>query len=429
MVVAGNHEVESPFFYTYLKIDSFSAFPKIAELNEKIWSMRAGSTLFIGLNSNITTSYGTQEAAWLDVRLNEAEQDTSIDFVFLFIHHFPFSELWNVTDEHVDWVKHSLVPILSGYSKVCQLHYGHTHGYERGTIISGSTGSDFRIICGGGGGGGLDPWNSADNHDYNDIHVAYSKHFYQILEIDMANRSYTNTVYGSEEEDQKTNKGQLDVMYRKILQAPPDQPVVESALPAEDSVWFVLSPYSGPDSLMTVHLQIVRTSDNQPVVDTMAHWTNIFGTDGLGRPVDLHATVDLNRIAIKANLVDGVSYKVKIRYRDHNLRWSAWSTEFPLATTGLADSEVTGTGYQLFQNYPNPFSDHTTIAYFIPERCNVRFQITDMGSNLVAGFDEGFKDRGLYRLVMDDPGFGKGVYTYRLITANAVLSRKLVKVH
>lgn len=427
MVVAGNHEGESPFFYSYLKLDSFSAFPLQAALKEKIWSMRTGNTLFIGLNSNITGFYGTQQAAWLDNKLNDAEQDTSVDFVFLFIHHFPVSELWNVDDESIEWVRHSLVPILSGYSKVCQLHYGHTHGYERGTLSSGLSGNDFRIICGGGGGGGLDPWNSSDNHNFNDIHISYSKHFFQLLEIDVANRSYRNTVFGTDVNDRQMRGGQLDVMYRKILQEAPGQPVVESVLPEGDSVWFNLSPISGPDSLMTVHLVITRDQDNLIVVDTMAHWADIYGVDNSGDPVNLHATVNLYRIGIGNALTGGV-FTAKIRYRDHNLRWSQWSPSFTFTATGLPDPDIAGTAYQLFQNYPNPFSGNTTLSYFVPERCAVRLQISDMANNLVAGYDEGIKDKGLYRLVITDAQMAKGVYFYSLITPNATLSRKMVKI-
>jgi len=96
MVVAGNHEIESPYFYQYLKLEDQSAFPQTSPLNEKIWQLKTGNSLFIGLNTNIIAQYGETQANWFDSRLNEAENDTTIDFVFVFFHYPPFSELWIV---------------------------------------------------------------------------------------------------------------------------------------------------------------------------------------------------------------------------------------------------------------------------------------------------------------------------------------------
>jgi len=156
MVVAGNHEGESSYFYNYLKMDELSAFPENPALNEKIWSLRVANSLFIGLNTNITAQYGTVMADWLDTKLSETENNPDIDFVFLFFHHPPFTELWktiNNSDGGTVYVKNTLFPIIKKYSKVQEMHYGHTHGFERGTILSDKADGDFRIVCGGGGGG------------------------------------------------------------------------------------------------------------------------------------------------------------------------------------------------------------------------------------------------------------------------------------
>ncbi len=427
MTITGNHEGESPFYYAYMKLDSFSAFPKNAALNERFWSMRAGNTLFIGLNSNITGSYGVQEAAWLDNRLAEAEEDPTLDFVFLFTHHFPISELWNVYDESVSWVRNSLVPVLSGYSKVCELHYGHTHGYERGTLRPGLTGHDFRIVCGGGGGGALDPWNSPDNHDYNDIHISFSKHFFQVVEIRPADHSYTTTVYNVDEGN-PDDGAVLDRMYRKTGQAAPDKPSVQNAQPAGDSVWFTLSPFSGPDSLMTVRFQVLREGSNQVLLDTMAHWTNVYGETGAGVPIDLHASVQLNHMGIPSSWFANTNCKIRIRYRDHNLKWSDWSDDFAFSATGITETGAAGTAVALFPNVPNPFSDHTTLSYYVPGPCKVKLEVADMNSRVVARLDQGMVAGGLHRYELADSRFAGGVYMVRLITSWGTVSQKVVKI-
>jgi len=326
-------------------------------------------------------------------------------------------------------VQHSIIPVLDKYSKVRELHYGHTHAYERGTLQSGKTDGDYSIICGGGGGGYLDPWNASDNHDYRDIHISYSDHFFQILEIDIAGHSYQTTMYSIGDENRWKNGEPMDLVYRKNDQPSPATPAIEKVVITEDSVRVLTSSYSGPDSLMSVQLQVLQASNNQLALDTIIHWRNIYGVDGDSNPVDRNLHVNLYRIAISpSKFASDQSYTVQVRYRDHNLKWSNWSTGYPFLATGIADGTTFRTDYQLFQNYPNPFQDHTTIAYYIPERCKVVFRIYDSKNCLVATIDEGTRDRGMYNIVLDDAVQGAGMYSYNLLTNKSILTRKMVKI-
>ncbi|HLO58415.1 MAG TPA: fibronectin type III domain-containing protein [Bacteroidales bacterium] len=424
MAVAGNHEGENSYFYRYMKLDDYSAFPQNPDLNEKIWSIQAGNGLFIGMNSNITGTYGNQEINWLKSRLNEAEADTSIDFVFLFMHHFPYSELWNVSDESIEWVKNSVVPVLKNFPKVRELHYGHTHGYERGTLLSNKEDGDFNIICGGGGGGGLDPWESSDNHDYNDINKSFSTHFFQVLELDASNHSYSTTVYDVGSEGNWKDGKIMDVIYRKNDQLAPQQPVIENITTRNDSLYIATSEYKGVDSLMSLHLQVFRS--NQLLVDTVLQGMNIYGLNQ-GLPVNRNASVDLNRLALPVSSLETGSCVFKIRYRDHNLKWSEWSADYNVTLNSSDAASADGLGYMLYQNFPNPFDDRTSITYYIPEKSDVNFRIFDLKSSLVKTIDEGMKERGLYTLILKDEEFPTGTLSYQMITSNGVLTRKMVK--
>ncbi|TSA38750.1 MAG: hypothetical protein D4R64_02070 [Porphyromonadaceae bacterium] len=78
-----------------------------------------------GLNTNITAQYGTTEANWPDNKLKETENDSSIDFICLFFHHPPFSELWkeiNNSDAGTVYVNNVLFPIIKKYTKVQQIN-------------------------------------------------------------------------------------------------------------------------------------------------------------------------------------------------------------------------------------------------------------------------------------------------------------------
>lgn len=436
MVVAGNHEGESPFFYRYLKLDEQSAFPTNLALNEKIWQLRVGNSLFIGLNTNIIGIYGTIMANWLDTKLKETENDPGIDFVFLFMHHPPISELWfdvSTFDGGANYVKNVLFPVIKKYTKVQQLHSGHTHGFERGTVLSDKTNGDFRLVIGGGGGGPLDNWGDFTNYDYPDIHIALDHFCYQILEIDVANHSYQSSMYSLGNQFKARNSERMDTWYKKTLQTGPATPAVENASINPETIQFNTSAFSGTDSLMTVEMKINERSANSPIVlDSLANWENIYGTDQNFIPIDKNRSINLNQLKIKKSKLSlGKSYDFSVRYRDHNLKWSAWANSVPFNTSGIisgVDKLANSSDYQLNQNYPNPFRGNTTITYSIPEKSDVFIRIYDKNGQMVDEISEGVKLKGTYLLDYKANHLSSGMYFYQLITGKLSITKKMVKI-
>ncbi len=427
MVVAGNHELESPYFYQYLKLDEQSVYPQNPALNEKMWQLQVGNSLFIGLNTNITSEYGETEANWLDSRLNTAEQDASIDFVFVFFHHPPFSELWIVGG--TDYVRNRLLPVMEKYTKVQEIHYGHTHGFERGTITSDTPGGDFRMICGGGGGGPLDPWVEGENQDYNEIQVCVSNYFYQILEIDIAKHSFQNSVYSLGTPSDPKNNELLDVWHKSKNQAGPGTPVIESIEWSNGNVMINTSRISGIDSIMSVQFQVIDSSASpRIIIDSITHWKNIYGIDQNAVPIDLNQNINLYQSKVDASkLSKDKDNFFRVRYRDQNLKWSNWSDLTRVTTLGTGENQGIQTGDVLNQNYPNPFQNNTTIIYNIPKRSEVIFHIYDADYRLVAVLNEGLKDKGTHHLNFNAANLSGGVYFYEMITKNQCVSRKMVK--
>lgn len=427
-VVAGNHEGESPFFYRYLKLDELSAYPQLSALNEKIWQLRIGNSLFLGLNTNIINEYGTTQVNWLDAKLKETELDASIDFVFLFHHHPPFSELWNVVntfDGGANYVRDKLIPIIKKYTKVQQLTYGHTHGFERGTISSEKPDGDFRIICAGGGGGPLDPWAPGANRDYNEIHKTYSQHFFQILEIDMSGHSWQNSVYSVESTNNSGNAILLDTWYKNKNQVPPATPEVENSTVSNGFVQFNTSKFSGSDSLMSVQFQVIENSN--VLLDSLIHWTNVYGVDENSIPKNLNSNVNMNQILIRKTIFPADKIcNVRVRYRDHNLKWSNWSDSFLYQTTGIENQISQGSDCLLNQNYPNPFRSNTTITYQLTEKSEVNFRIYDVNLRLVAEISEGIKTNGSHALNFKAEKLKSGVYFYEMIIRDLSVTKKMM---
>ncbi|MFA6468455.1 MAG: fibronectin type III domain-containing protein [Bacteroidota bacterium] len=317
-------------YYTYTKYDDISLKSAPDPLAERIWSARFANTLVIGINTDIAASLGAEQAQVLDKKLAEAQADTSIDFVTLLTHHMPVTELWGEAigyDSGPRYVRNVLLPILQKYSKVVQLTYGHTHGFERGTIESKTNGGDFRIVCNGGGGGDIDRWGAFKNYDHQNIHVTLDHFCFQIVEIDIAHHSYTGTMYSLGNSDRIEESKALDSWYRKARQPAPAAPIVSAPTIVKNRFVFHSTPVNGHDSLMTVRLQIAYdTSFIKIALDTMMHWKNVYGRDSHFNPIDKNKGIELTNLQIPVKkIAQKRSFYYRVKYRDHNLRWSDWS--------------------------------------------------------------------------------------------------------
>ncbi len=85
----------------------------------------------------------------------------------------------------------------------------------------------------------------------------------------------------------------------------------------------------------------------------------------------------------------------------------------------------TANTYQLFQNYPNPFTAATTIEFESLEDTNVRVDVRDLRGRVVAVLTDTYYLNGRYRLTFDAAGFAAGVYVYTMHTPNFNASRTM----
>ena len=86
---------------------------------------------------------------------------------------------------------------------------------------------------------------------------------------------------------------------------------------------------------------------------------------------------------------------------------------------------------QLAQNAPNPFNSQTVLAYFLPAPGPAHVEVFALSGQRVAVLQQGLQQAGYHRLRWDgrdDAGrpVASGVYLYRLVTDEAVLTRKLI---
>jgi len=181
---------------------------------------------------------------------------------------------------------------------------------------------------------------------------------------------------------------------------------------------------------MSVHLQVLDDSGNSAVVfDTLMHWTNIYGVDSKFIPIDKNRTSNLYQTSIRSSrLAWNKSYSFRVRYRDHNLKWSEWSNSFPFSTVGIKSVEVPSSHFILNQNFPNPFRQNTVITYSIPASSEVNFRVYDTKWRLIANYAEGIKSKGTHQIDYNPENLDNGVYYYTLVTDQNSSTRKMIKI-
>ena len=86
---------------------------------------------------------------------------------------------------------------------------------------------------------------------------------------------------------------------------------------------------------------------------------------------------------------------------------------------------------QLAQNAPNPFNSQTVLAYFLPAPGPTHVEVFALNGQRVAVLQQGLQQEGYHRLRWngrDDAGrpVASGMYLYRLVTSEDVLTRKLI---
>ena len=82
----------------------------------------------------------------------------------------------------------------------------------------------------------------------------------------------------------------------------------------------------------------------------------------------------------------------------------------------VGDNQVTTSilDYRLYQNFPNPFNQTTSINYQVKEKGFVSLKVYDMLGREVAGLVNENQDSGKYSVIFNAAGLPSGVYIYSL---------------
>lgn len=90
--------------------------------------------------------------------------------------------------------------------------------------------------------------------------------------------------------------------------------------------------------------------------------------------------------------------------------------------------EVLPTKYTLLQNYPNPFNPSTTIEFQLPVAGKVNLIVLNILGQKVAELADGEFQAGSHKVTFNANNLSSGVYIYRLVSGNTVITKKMLLV-
>jgi hypothetical protein len=411
MISLGNHDYST--INTFNKYMHYEDFTNI--VSENLYSFKLGNVQFVSTNSSNSLYQNIIQTKWLTQTLENSKNNPDVDFIFTFGHE-GISEIW--PNGNNLFVSKTIFPILAQYPKVAMYSCGHAHNYENGSYITNnSENKDFRTLIFGGAGGTLDRWGDYSNQtDLRDIHKSFDYYGYTIVDIDVANKSYNATAYSLGNPDVVMYNVILDQWHGVKGRLAPDKPIATEVQYPDNYITLIASAFKGyeNDSIMSSQFQVATFSGDfkSPLVDTIRHWVDYYGVNKNYEPVNLNNGIDLTRVNIKNNLLNaGKNYKWRVRYRDHNCKWSLWSDSFTFSS--LTNDSIAQEKYQI---NPNPASQ----KFSINGTDIIKVDLLTVHGKCMKQYN--FDNSNNYNL--DD--IKSGLYLIRIYTSKSKIIRKLI---
>ncbi|MFT5750994.1 MAG: hypothetical protein ACI828_001596 [Flavobacteriales bacterium] len=317
--VLGNHENNAVYYFKYFKMPENGT----AGFEEHWWYKDYGNVRIIGLNSNNPFS-NEEQLDWLEALLESTCNEPDIDFVFAQLHHPHKSELWTPGESpYTGEVIHLLEQFSTNCEKPSIHFFGHTHAYSRGS----SRDHKHIWLNTATAGGAIDNWGEFPNADYDEFSVSQDE--YGFVSVEITSDSDPKVII------RRISRGDQDItldndirdsatirLHPTSINSPlPVFPVNEEVIP--ECVTLVASQFSSPNSTAEhgqSHWQISDhpTDFSSPVDESWKSYQNWYFE------VDTQADDDLFDEKF-TNLSENQPYWWRVRYRDKELNWSAWS--------------------------------------------------------------------------------------------------------
>ncbi len=94
--------------------------------------------------------------------------------------------------------------------------------------------------------------------------------------------------------------------------------------------------------------------------------------------------------------------------------------------TGIVSENPIPQKFYVLQNYPNPFNPLTTIPIGLPSKMHVQIDIYNLAGQRVAQVLDSDLAAGAHNITFDGSNLASGLYFYRVVTPQSVVTKKLI---
>ena len=90
-------------------------------------------------------------------------------------------------------------------------------------------------------------------------------------------------------------------------------------------------------------------------------------------------------------------------------------------------NDVSIEGIELFQNYPNPYNNETTIDYQLPKSAHVLLKVYDVLGQEIAILENGNRDAGRHSVIWNNAKYRAQELFYRLkVDGEITITKKMI---
>ncbi len=350
MTVPGNHEYYSDAsltnYFAHVKYENVKYNNIAGQDGEHYYAFPYANMLFLMFNSNETWQRQTD---FMNNVVNTANTDNNVKWIFSACHH-PV-QVERLPSDMSAYVANTVTPIMRNSPKGTSMYAGHSHLYQRGATREGSL---SQII--NGGASWIERWGTSTQTDYPDVQKCLDHYLFQIVTMDLTNNEMSVQTYSNGTDTYDLNNVVIDTYFKKLGKPVPAKPTVV-APPTTINLPYTFQggTYSGTVAYNSTQFQIVETtgSFNSPKVNVKRDFENIYLASNANAfsPIDQNAGIDIFKYTAAAGVLQAGANKIRVRYRDQNLNWSAWSDSVVFTVgNGTAPAQQNPIAWYKFSN-------------------------------------------------------------------------------
>ena len=94
--------------------------------------------------------------------------------------------------------------------------------------------------------------------------------------------------------------------------------------------------------------------------------------------------------------------------------------------SSISDFNINEPKVKLYQNYPNPFQNKTTIKYYLESESEVTLKVLDLLGRELFLLDKGYKESGEHEVEFENKNLPDGFYIYSLQIGSKTFVKKMI---